>query len=133
MTASTVSPFLRKALLADAAISGATGLLLALGAGYLADLLGVPVGLPRWAGIALLPVAALLAFLATRERLSRPVVWAVIAANLVWAADSILLLFVGWIEPTALGVAFIVAQASVVAVFAELQWLGLRRSAPAVA
>ncbi|MEQ8698724.1 MAG: hypothetical protein RLT05_19485 [Bauldia litoralis] len=133
MSASTVSPFLRKALLADAAISGATGLLLALAAGGLADLLGVPAGLPRWAGIALLPFAALLAFLATRERLARPVVWAVIAANLVWAVDSILLLFVGWIEPTVPGVAFIVAQAAVVAVFAELQWLGLRRSAPAAA
>lgn len=120
MSTTRTSPFLRKALLA-------------LAAGGLADLLGVPAGLPRWAGIALLPFAALLAFLATRERLARPVVWAVIAANLVWAVDSILLLFVGWIEPTVPGVAFIVAQAAVVAVFAELQWLGLRRSAPAAA
>ena len=89
--------------------------------------------MPRWAGIALIPFAALLAFLATRERLARPVVWAVIVANAVWAVDSILLLFVGWIEPTVLGVPLIVAQAAVVAVFAELQWLGLRRSAPVAA
>jgi hypothetical protein len=133
MSISRTSPFLRRVLRADALVSGATGLILLVAAGRLADLFGVPAGLPRYAGLALLPYAALVALLATRERPSRPAVWAVIAGNAVWAVGSILLLFVGWIEPTTLGVVFVAAQAAVVAVFAELQWFGLRRSAPAVA
>lgn len=133
MSTTTVSPFLRRALLTDAAFSGAAGLILALAAGWLTDPLGLPVPLLRYVGLALLPYAGLLAFLATRERLPRPDVWAIIVGNAVWTAASILLLFTGWIEPTTLGIGFVVAQAAAVAVFAELQWFGLRRSLPAAA
>lgn len=122
-----VTDFLRRALYADAAISGATGLLMMLGAGLLQDILGVPDSLLYYAGLSLLPFAALLVYLATRESLARPVIWAVIVYNALWAIDSILLLFTGWVAPTALGYAFISAQAVVVAIFAELQYLGLRR------
>jgi hypothetical protein len=122
------SPLLRRALVADSAISGATGLLMTLGAAPLAELLGVPSGLLRYAGLSLLPFAALLAYLATRASLPRPAVWAVIACNIFWAADSILLLFTAWVGPTALGYAFVIAQALTVAAFAEAQHLGLRRS-----
>jgi hypothetical protein len=126
------SPLLRWALFADAAISGATGLLMTLGAAHLTGLLGVPAGLMRYAGLSLLPFAALLAYLATRARLPRPIIWAVIACNAFWAADSILLLLTGWVGPTALGYAFVITQALAVAAFAEAQHLGLRRS-PATA
>lgn len=133
MSTTTVSPFLRRAMLADAAFSGTSGLILALAAGWLGDLLGLPVPLLRYVGLALLPYAALLAFLATRETLPRGDVWAIIVGNAVWTAASILLLFTGWIEPTTLGVVFVIAQAAVVAVFAELQWFGLKRAALAAA
>jgi hypothetical protein len=123
-----VTDFLRRALYADAAISGATGLLMMLGAGLLKDILGVPDSLLYYAGLSLLPFAALLVYLATRESLARPVIWAVIVYNALWALDSILLLFTGWVAPTALGYAFVIAQAVVVAIFTELQYLGLRRS-----
>jgi hypothetical protein len=43
--------------------------------------------------------------------------------------DCVALLFTGWIDPTLLGVAFILMQAVVVAAFAELQVIGLRRLA----
>ena len=43
-------------------------------------------------------------------------------------AGSIGLLVSGWVAPTALGYAFVIAQAIVVGVFAELQFVGLRRS-----
>ena len=131
----TVSPslLLRRALVADAAISGSTGLLMTLGADALAGLLGVPAGLLRYAGLSLLPYAAILAYLATRAGLPRPAVWAVIACNAFWAADSLLLLVTGWVGPTALGYAFVIAQALAVVAFAEAQHLGLRRSAAAVA
>jgi hypothetical protein len=124
----TPSPLLRKALLADALLSGFTGLALAFAAAPLSTPLGLAVGLLRWSGIILVPFAAFVARLATRERLQRPVVFAVVACNALWALDSVLLLVTGWVEPTILGEVFVVAQATVVAVLAELEFIGLRRS-----
>jgi hypothetical protein len=46
----------------------------------------------------------------------------------VWAFDSIALLCTGWLAPTGLGIAFISAQALAVALFADLEYVGLRRS-----
>jgi hypothetical protein len=122
--------FLRKALIADAAISGTTGLAMMLGADMLATLLGVPALLLRYAGLILLPFAALLVVLATRENVHRGAVRAVIVANVLWAIDSIVLLFTGWVDPSALGYAFIVFQAVIVAAFAEVQHVGLKMVAP---
>jgi hypothetical protein len=121
------SLFVRRMLVADAAISGATGLLMLLGGGFLEALLGVPSALLQYAGASLLPFAVAVAWLARRDDISRAGVWAVIAANALWAIDSVGLLFTGWIEPTALGYTFIVFQALVVAGFAELQYVGLKR------
>lgn len=129
MNTSNTSSFLRRVLVADAATSGASGLLMALGSAPLENLLGVPASLLRYAGLSLLPFAALVAYLATRRSLPRAAVRAVIALNALWAADSILLLVGGWVGPTALGYAFVIAQALVVALFAEAQYVGLRRSA----
>lgn len=127
------STFLRWVLFADAATCVATGLLLMLGSGVLEQFTGLPAGLSRYAGVSLLPFAALLVYLATRENLSPPVVWAVIALNALWTVDSILLLLSGWIEPTGLGSAFVIFQAFGVAMFAALEYLGLRKSAVAAA
>jgi hypothetical protein len=131
MTSSGPSSFLRRTLAADAAISGTTGLLMAAAAGPLQDALGVPALLLRYAGLSLLPFAALVAYLAMRGRLARAGVWSVILLNVAWVAASVLLLLDGWIAPNALGFAFIAGQAFVVAVFAELQYVGLRRPAAA--
>ena len=119
--------FLRYALLADAVASGATGLLLIAGADLLTGLLGLPVALMREAGLLLVPYVALVAFVGTREAISRPAVQAIIALNLLWVVGSMGLLMGGWVAPTALGTAFVIAQAVVVGVFAELQFIGLRR------
>jgi hypothetical protein len=119
---------LRLALLADAAVSGATGLAMMVSAGYVDGLLGVPSALLRYAGLSLLPFAALVIFVATRERISRPAAWAIVAYNALWAVDSIVLMVSGWIAPTALGYAFIAFQAVVVAAFAELQYVALRKT-----
>jgi hypothetical protein len=117
---------LYRLMLADAVISGATGLAMLLGAGVLSDLLGVPATLMRYAGVILLPFAAMVLYWSSPERLSRPKVWTVIALNLAWVAGSVALLGAGWIEPNTLGMAFIIFQAVVVALFAELQYTGLR-------
>ena len=123
--------FLRYALLADAVASGATGLLMIAGADLLTGLLGLPVGLMREAGLLLVPYVALVAFVGTREAISRPAVKAIIALNVLWVVGSIGLLTSGHVAPSVLGYAFVIAQAIVVGVFAELQFIGLRRTAAA--
>ena len=125
-TKPVISTFLRRVLLADAAATGATAALMAFAAGPLAAFLGLPADLMRWAGFSLFPWVVLLLWLGTRERVSRPLVLAVVAGNALWAVDSVLLLMTGWVEPTVFGYIFAVAQALVVAAFAELQYVGLR-------
>jgi hypothetical protein len=122
------STFLRRVLLADAATCVASGLLLALGAGQLQQLLGLPTELSRYAGLSLLPFAAVLLYLATRENLSPSAVWTIIVLNALWTIDSILLLLSGWVAPNQLGSAFVVVQALGVAMFAALEYFGLRKS-----
>jgi hypothetical protein len=119
--------FLRRALLLDAAASGATALLVIAAAGLLEGLLGLPAALLRWAGLVLLPYVAFVVYAGTREDISRSAVWAIIVTNILWAIASVLLLVSGWVAPTALGYAFVVGQALVVALLGELQYTGLRR------
>jgi hypothetical protein len=88
----------------------------------------LPVGLLRWSGIILILFAAFVARLGTRDRTQRPLVFVAVACNALWALDSVLLLFTGWVEPTAVGEAFVIVQAVVSAVIAELEFVGLRRS-----
>jgi hypothetical protein len=121
--------FLRLALLADALVSGATGLLAFAGAGFLDGLLGLPTELLRYAGLSLIPYAAIVAYVGTRADVSRAAVWAIIAYNVLWAIDSLVLLVSGFVSPTALGYAFVIFQAVVVAGFAGLQVVGLRKEA----
>lgn len=129
MPALNPSGFLRRTLLVDAAISGSTGVLLAVGADTLEGLLSLPAAVLRPAGVSLLPFAALLVALATRPALPRAAVIAVIGANALWVVASVLLLVSGLVTPTALGYAFVIAQAIAVSGFAELQWMGLKRAA----
>jgi hypothetical protein len=121
--------FLRLALIADAAVSGATGLLAFAGAGILDGLLGLPADLLRYAGLSLIPYAAIVAYVGTRANVSRAAVWAIVAYNGLWSIDSVVLLVSGHVAPTALGYAFVIFQAVVVAAFAGLQVVGLRREA----
>ena len=132
MTTVQPSPLLRRVLQLDALVSGAAGLLMTLGAGPLLSLLALPAALLTGAGLSMLPWCAVLLWLARRETLDRRAVWAVIAVNAVWVVDSLLLLVSGWVQPTLLGQAFVIAQALAVVLFAELQFFGLKRSTEAV-
>jgi hypothetical protein len=127
------SPLLRQSLLADASTSAAFGLLTLLGAGPLSHLLGLPDTLLRMSGAVLLPYAGFLAYLGLREQVNRMAVWAIVIGNGLWAADSLLLLASGWVAPTPAGYAFVIAQALAVLMYAEFQYMGLRRSERAVA
>lgn len=124
----TPTPFLRLALLGDAVASGASGLLLATAAGPLAPLLGLPTPLLQGAGLVLLPYAAFIAWAGTRETPPRWAVRAAVVINLLWAADSAMMLAVGPVAPSALGIAFVLVQALVVLGFAVMQWSALRRA-----
>jgi hypothetical protein len=127
MLSSRSLPLLRQVLLADAALSGATGLLLLLGAVLLADLFALPVLLLRYAGLALLPFVAFVAYAATRQPMSHTAVWVVIVANALWAAASLALLLTSWIAPNVLGIGFVLFQALAVAALAAAQIVVLRR------
>jgi hypothetical protein len=132
MTTIQPATFLRRVLLLDAVSSGAMGILLLTCNGLLAGLLNLPAELLSEAGIVLVPFALAVGFLGTRTRLSRVAVWAVIAINAIWAIDSVVLLFTGWVEPNPLGYAFVIGQATFVAVMAELELIGMRKSADTV-
>jgi hypothetical protein len=128
MTSIRSSSLLRRVLVVDAVSSGAMGLAMVAFAELLADLLQLPVDLISQAGIVLLPFAAFVGFVASRNEPSRFAVWAIIALNAVWVIDSIVLLFTGWVAPNALGYLFVIAQAAAVLLFADLEYMGLKRS-----
>lgn len=122
------NPFLRRVLLADAAVSAAVGAVMALGARALQGILGLPVELLTMAGVALFPYAAYLAWLATRRAVPRAAVWVPIVLNVVWALDCLLVLFAAGLAPSRLGEAFVAIHIVTVLAFAELEWIGLRRT-----
>lgn len=125
-----LSSLLRRALGVDAVASLAAGLALAFAASPLAALLLVPRPLLFGAGLVCIGYAAVIAVLATRARLPGWAAWTVIVGNLAWAAGCVLLAFGPWLQPSAAGIAFLLVQGLLVAGFAELQYLGLRRSRP---
>lgn len=122
--------FLRRALIADALISGATGLLLAVGANWLSGWLGLSTSLLRYAGLFLLPFALLVFVLGRSEAPSRRACWAVVEVNLIWVLASLWLVLANP-EINGLGVFFVLFQAVAVAAFAGLQIAGLGKAATA--
>ena len=127
------STFLSRALLADAIFSGVAALALTLGAGVLASVLNLPEALLRETGLFLIAYTALVGWLAARSSVPKALLLLVIVGNAAWTLGSIALLFSGAVAPNLLGQIFIVAQAIATGVFAELQYVGLRRSDAAVA
>jgi hypothetical protein len=127
------SLFLRRAIQADAIFSGASAVLLTFGAGALAPWLNLPEALLRETGLFLIAYAALVGWLGTRPAMPKALVGIVISGNAAWTLASIALLFSGAVTPNLLGEAFVAIQAIAVGAFAELQYIGLRRSGGAVA
>jgi hypothetical protein len=127
------SVFLRRAILADAVFSGVSAVLLTFGAGALAPWLNLPEALLRETGLFLIVYAALVGWLGTRQSMSKALVAIVIAGNAAWTIASIALLFSGAVTPSLLGEAAVAIQAIAVGAFAELQYIGLRRSGSALA
>lgn len=125
MSATVESVFLRKVLLSDGLGALAAAPLLLFGADALSPWLGLPPALLSVVGAVLALLGMAILWLARAERMPRWAVWAVIAVNACWVVDSVVLLMI--VSPTQLGIAVVLAQAAVVAVIAELEFIGLRR------
>jgi hypothetical protein len=127
------SLLLRRAIQIDAAVSGAMALLLTFAVAMLAPLLHLPEALLLESGLFLIAYVALVGWLGTRATMPKLLVLVIIVGNALWTLGSIGLLFSGAVTPNLLGQIFVAAQAIAVGVFAELQYIGLRRSAAAQA
>ena len=114
---------LKFALTLDGVVTSANGIALLAGAALLDEWLGLPASLLVAVGAFLTVYGGLVLKLA-----GRPVKAAVVAVNVVWAADTLLALALDWHEPTLAGQLVIAVQAVGCAGFAALQYLGLRRS-----
>ena len=122
------SSFLRRALIADAIVSGVAALGFTFGAGAFATLFNLPESFLREVGLFLIAYAAFVGWLGTRAAMMKPLVLLVVIGNAAWTLGSIALLFSGAVSPNALGMTMVVAQAIATGVFAELQYIGLRKS-----
>jgi len=119
--------FLPNVMWADAASCAATGALQVAFTDALARLTGLPAPLLMGTGVFLLAYAAMAAFMASRAAPPRTLIGLVVVGNFGWAVACISLLVSGIFPVTAVGVAWVLAQAVCVIVLAELQWTGLRR------
>ena len=127
------SQLLRRALLADAVFSGISAVVMTLDAAALAPLFNLPEALLRETGLFLIAYTALVGWLASRGAVPKALVLMVVVGNAAWTVASIALLLSGAVSPNLLGVVMVVAQAIATGVFAELQFIGLRKSVSAVA
>jgi uncharacterized protein YjeT (DUF2065 family) len=123
------STFLRRALLADAVFSGVAALGFTFGASAFAALFNLPEALLRETGLFLIAYAALVGWLASRATVAKALVLLVVVGNAAWTVGSIALLLSGAVSPNIAGELMVVAQAIATGVFAELQYVGLRKSA----
>ncbi|MBR0844055.1 hypothetical protein JQ607_27980 [Bradyrhizobium liaoningense] len=127
------STFLRRFLLADAVFSGVAALGFTFAAGAFASLFNLPETLLRETGLFLIAYTALVGWLASRTAVPKPLVMLVVVGNAAWTVGSIALLLSGAVSPNLAGELMVVAQAIATGVFAELQYVGLRKSASMVA
>lgn len=118
----------RRFLALDAVVTGGNGLAYLAAAGPLGELLGVGRGLLLALGAFLTAYAAGVAWLASRPQPPVLGVKAVVEANLLWAALSVVALAIR-LEPSTAGTVWTLLQAGTVAGFAALQWGALRATA----
>jgi hypothetical protein len=124
---------LRAALRLDAVVSGANGAAYLVAAEPIGDLLGLSPSLLRGIGAFFVGFAGAVWLAGSRRTIDALAVTGIAAANVAWALGSVAAAVAGWGTPTTEGTVWIVAQGLVVAGFAELQLLGLRRRTAALA
>ncbi|MBA2318081.1 MAG: hypothetical protein H0V93_09965 [Euzebyales bacterium] len=111
---------LTRSLAVDAVVSAGTGVLLAAGSGLLDEVLGIPPGWLLGLGLFMVVYGIDVGLVAARPAWHR-IAPAIVVGNSAWVTASIVLVLGGWFDLTALGVAFVLAQAAIVAAFAVMQ------------
>ncbi|WP_280507404.1 hypothetical protein [Nocardia flavorosea] len=118
---------LRRVLRLDGWGTGAFGILMLAAVAPLRDPLGLPTSWSIPFGVAMLGGALVLLLIAGYPVISRPHATTVVAVNAVSVLGMLALAGSGLLPLTAAGVAFLLAGAAVVAVFAIAEYMGLRR------
>jgi hypothetical protein len=124
---------LRRVLAFDAASGAGTGALQLGLTGLLSQWLGLSPSLLQATGLAIFAFVALAAWLAVQGAPPRAALGAPVVGNFAWVAGCLVLAFGAAPAVTPLGLAYLLVQAVVVFVLAELQWMALRRQQPALA
>lgn len=120
---------LRRALRANGVFSGLSGLLFMLAAAPIASFIGLPWSWPLFVtGVGLLGYAIALFRVSGRTEIDRRAVVVFISMDVAWVVGSGVLLVTPWIPFTLAGKWAIAIVADMVALFAVIQFYGLRRS-----
>jgi hypothetical protein len=119
---------LRRVLAFDAASGAGTGALQLGLTGLLSQYLGLSTSLLQGTGIAIFVFVVLAGWLAMQAAPPRAALAALVVGNFAWVAGCLALVFGGAPAVTPLGIAYLLVQAVVVLVLAELQWMALRRT-----
>jgi hypothetical protein len=119
---------LRLGLSLDAWISGAFGLVLLAGGGLLNDALGMSATFLWAVGGVCLAYAGVLWLLQISPVSAAPAGWSVVVANSIWVTASLVLLVLGPLRLTPLGIGFVVLQALAVGSLTCVQLVGVRRA-----
>lgn len=119
---------LRTALKLDAVVTGANGLAYLAGIALLDSLLGPSPMILLAIGAFLTVFAIDVWWVGTRPTVSHRLVRGIVAVNAAWAIGSVLVALTGSLGLTVVGTVWAVLQALVVAGFAALQAIGLRRT-----
>jgi hypothetical protein len=117
---------LRNVLRFDAFTCLAMGVLLLGLPSRLANLFALPPALLWWAGVVLLPCAALMWIAARLASQTTLLAKLVVAGNVAWVIASIAVVIE--FNPSTLGLLVVLAQAAAVVVIAALEYRELRRS-----
>ncbi|RDI42159.1 hypothetical protein [Nocardia mexicana] len=127
-TATIARVDLRSVLRIDGWSTGLFGVVMLAAAPVLRDPLGLPTAWSIPFGVAMLGGAAALLLIAGYAEIPRRLAATVAIANAASAVAMTVLAFIDVIPLTGWGVAFLLVGAAVVAVFAELEFFGLRRA-----
>lgn len=128
MTELSISPLLRFALRLDSVASALSGVLTIAAVGQASAWLGAPTIAMLAVGCFMLAYGVAIGWLSTRARVEFWAIWTVIVGNSIWVLASAILAASDWIDPTQLGMLVLLGQAFAVAIFAVLQFLGMRQS-----
>ncbi|KAB2591790.1 hypothetical protein F5983_15110 [Streptomyces arboris] len=119
--------FARMALKLDAVATGLNGIAYLALATVLDSFFGVTTAVQYPVGAFLLLYALGVLAIGTRKEINCTALTAVIVANVLWVALSLVVLISGVLSPTGVGAVWIVLQSLTVGGFAALQYVGLKR------